>query len=372
MMLFLKLIFAKRSRIALLFLILALGVTTTFFVSGAWLRNPYPVKTALVAKGNIQSFITVSGSLISPDDISLASPVAGRLTSISVKEGDVSVKGQTLLQFDARDLLARIDDRQAALRAALEVQRAAKHDWQALIEVQALGGESEKTVEDARLKWRSALDDGNTIALELKRHRLELERFSVKSPISGIITAAPANLGTWVNQGEVLLKLSGSAGRQIEVKVDSGDTNSVSPGKLVTLSSETYPGIEWTEKIAWIAPATKKEGSSNTLAVRIPLSTRAPDLTLGQQIDVKIPTVSASDVLVIPTAAVSTRQEKPSVAILDNGTIRFVPVSLGVSEQKTTEVRKGLSAGQMVVLPDGKPMKDGDKAYSEASERKAA
>lgn len=362
---------AKRTWVKWAFLMVAITVLAIGVVRSGWLSAPYPVKTAVVSKGSIRSFITVSGKLISTDQMSLASPVTARVTSIAVKEGATIKQEQTLLHFDARDVLTRIEERQAVLSVALEVQQSAKLDWESLAQIYELGGESKKSVTDAQLKLHSAVRDVNAIQSEIRRQRFELERFSVKSPITGIVTAVPANKGSWVSQGEVLMKLSGSASREIEVKIDSGDTNTVSLGKVVTLSSEAYPGTEWTGKITWIAPATKMEGSSNTLDVRVSLSDRAPHLVLGQQVDVNIPTASADDVLVIPSVAVSTRQGKSSVAVIENGAIRFVPVILGISELKSTEVKNGLSAGQIIVLPDGKPLKEGDKVYSETASRNA-
>ena len=344
---------------------LGLGVVVAAAAFGLaradWLHPATPVRTATVVRGNIQSFITVSGNLIASDEVSLFSPVSGRVTGVNVKEGSLSKPGQTLLTLDARDLLSRIDERRSALAAARRVAEAARHDWDALEQIYKLGGESHKTVADARLKWQESVRNAEAIGFDVRRQEIELERFTVKAPLAASVTALAATPGAWVNQGDMLMKLSGNATRDIEVKVDSGDAGAVSLGKAVTLSSEAMPGKEWPGKITWIAAATKKDVSSNTLAVRIPLTADAPPLTLGQQVDVRIPTFTASNVLVVPAAAVLTSQGKSSVAVIENGAVHLLTVTLGSAELKLVEVKSGVRAGQVIIVPDGKVLKEHDK-----------
>ena len=344
--------------IALILVALACAIPAA---RGNWLKPGYPVKTVVIARGNIQSYITVSGNLISSDEVALVSPASARIVSVDAVEGANGRRDQALLHLDTRELQSRLGERRSALQTALAVRQSARHDWEALQQIYLVGGESSKTVADAKLKWQEATRDVAAIESDISRQQLELERYTVKAPLAGTVTAVQATAGAWVNQGEVLMKMAGSSSREIEIKIDSGDANAVALDKAVTLSSEAYPDAEWSSKISWIAPSTKKDGTSNTLAVRVPLSAQMPAFTLGQQVDVKIPTAMANNVLLVPSAAIFTAQGKSAVAVVENGVVRFRAITLGSAELKTVEVRSGLSAGQVVIIPEGKILKENDK-----------
>lgn len=324
------------------------------YLSFAGLRAaPREVDTVTVELGDISSQITVSGNVVSGDAVALVSPTSGRITRVAVAEGDQVAAHRTLIELDARQLQNRIAERASGLRAAGDAQAAAEHDWKVLAQLQSAGGESQQSVDAAKLKWHQAVRETESIASEVARLRLDLEMYGVRAPLTGVVTAVSATAGAWVNQGEVLMKVAGAAAPQVEIRVDAADANLINIGKEVTLSSDSAPGRDWNGAIGWIAPATKKEGTSNTLSARVPLTSAAPRLALGQQIDVKIASVTARKVLVLPSAAIVTSKSATTVATLRGGAVHFVPVTLGASQLKTVEIIRGVAAGQRVIMPAG-------------------
>jgi len=63
-------------------------------------------------------------------------------------------------------------------------------------------------------------------------------------------------------------------------------------------------------------------------------------------------TEGVTGVLVIPNEAVRMADGKQVVDVLDDaGSVRTVPVTLGMTDGSTVEVTDGLGSGQRVVLP---------------------
>jgi RND family efflux transporter MFP subunit len=314
-----------------------------------------------VGQGPINAFVSATGNVISRDELAINSPVSAHILELNTAEGEQVAKGAVLAHFDDRDDLLQVDKARASLALAKQNQVEARRDWERLQQIFIAGGEARKAVDDARLHWQAAVKDVRLAQYELHHAQLNLERLHIRAPADGIVTARLARAGAWTKQGDMLFKLAPSGMREIEVKLDAGDSAAATVGKSVTASSDAFPGREWREKITWVAPATNKEGAANTLNVRVSLGADAPPLVLGQQADVKISTASAENALIIPAAAVISRQGKSMVAVVANDSVHLVPIATGIEDLATTEVKSGVSAGQRIILPEGKTLREGDK-----------
>jgi multidrug efflux pump subunit AcrA (membrane-fusion protein) len=127
----------------------------------------------------------------------------------------------------------------------------------------------------------------------------------------------------------------------------------------VELTSDAFPGYTWVEKVLEVAPAVRKEGAANSIKVRVSCGAKAPGLKLGQQVDAKIRTAYRADTVKLPFDALISTAGKTSVAMVKNGIICFVPVVLGIEDAVSVEIVSGVSTGQEVILPEGKPYKEG-------------
>lgn len=78
-----------------------------------------PVQVAQVRLGTITQSVPVTGNIQALQDVQLAARAAGRVVSVSVREGDFVHAGQVVVQQDAADLLANVRQAQANVQSAL-------------------------------------------------------------------------------------------------------------------------------------------------------------------------------------------------------------------------------------------------------------
>jgi RND family efflux transporter MFP subunit len=80
-----------------------------------------PVKVSLgpVQRQPLPETVEVSGTLFADEDVVVSAKQPGRIISIHVDVGDAAAPGQTLAQIDPRDYELALQERQAALDAAL-------------------------------------------------------------------------------------------------------------------------------------------------------------------------------------------------------------------------------------------------------------
>ncbi|MDP3671078.1 MAG: efflux RND transporter periplasmic adaptor subunit [Telluria sp.] len=319
------------------------------------------VQVARAEVGAITTSVSATGTVINREEMTINSPGQGEVVLLNAGEGDAVKKGLVLARLDDRDNRSQIGKARATLRISQQNEDDAKRAYARVQQIFAVGGEARKTLEEAELRLQTMNKEKLVAQEDLHQALAQRERFALSAPVDGIITARAARVGTWVSAGDPLFRLAPAGVREIEVKLDAGDSAAVAVGKVVEAASDAYPGKNWTETITWIAPVTSKDGAANFLAVRISLSPHAPPLVLGQQVDVKIPMVSRSRIVKIPLNATITKQGKRFVAILVDDKIQLLPIVTGVEDLKYSEVTHGLVAGQQIILSEGQALREGAK-----------
>lgn len=349
--------YIKFTLVALTLLLLALGV---FVLRNLSFDTQIPVKVSVVTRGSISTYVSVSGNVINHNELAISSLVPGVIIKLDADEGKIVHRGEVLAYLDDRENTVNIKKYEMSL-ITLELNQAVyKSDLEHIQAVFLVGGESQKAVDNARFHLETALTEVRQARDDLRLAQIQLEKFKIKSPVDGIITACFAKAGASVNPGEVLFKLAPSGIREIEIKMDAIDSDIASVGKFVTVSTDANPGYEWQEKIIWIAPSAKKEGTSSNLSVRISLSTNRLPLILGQQVDIRIPQVSTGNVVIVPSSAIIYKQGSPLVAIIVGGKVSLIPIEIGTSDLKFTEIKSGIDVGQQVIIPEGKVLHEGE------------
>ncbi|MFH0785493.1 MAG: efflux RND transporter periplasmic adaptor subunit [Pseudomonadota bacterium] len=319
------------------------------------------VKVLTVERGEITSLLSATGKVVSREEAGLGASVSALVTTVLVEEGDRVEKGAVLALLDDREPKEKARGAAASVREAEEKVRQMQRDSLALAMVYAAGGTSRQSVEDARSGLEMARAAANRALAELNGIRITLDKLKVIAPFAGIITRKSINPGEWTTPGVAIFVLSNENSREIEVMVDESDGGLVKTGQEVELTSDAFPGYSWTEQVKEVAPAVRKEGAANSIKVRVGCGEKAPGLKLGQQVDAKIRTAYRADAVKLPFDALVNTGGKSSVAMVKSGVIRFVPVVTGIEDAASVEIVSGISAGEEVILPEGKPRKEGER-----------
>jgi RND family efflux transporter MFP subunit len=347
------------------FLILAV-VLVAAVAAWALLRNgeATPVKTIQATKGEITATLSATGKVVSRQEAYISAAVAGRVRKVDVQAGDRVAAGAILVLLDDRELGERVKAGRAALCEAHEKVRRLQRDYKALAAVYAAGGTSRQSVADAKSSLEMAQAAANRASAELAESQVVRDKLKVGAPFGGIVTRKEVNPGEWVSPGETLFALADESSRQIEVMVDESDAGLVSTGQVVELSSDAFPGRKWLERVIEVDPAVHKEEGANSVRVRVTCGARAPDLKLGQQVDAKIRTAHRAGIVKLPFECLTGTAGQTSVAKIRDGRVRFVPVVTGIEDATSVEILKGVSAGEAVIMPEGKPLKEGQRVRS--------
>lgn len=348
-------------------LIIALALLALVLALWAFTGERAPsVRTIAVEQGPLHAVVAVTGRVVSEREVNLAATAAGQVRHIAVKEGARVPAGAVLARLDGAEaaaLVAKAEAERARAQADAEQATAALARAERLF---AAGGEAAQVRDDARLAEQAAAARVRAADEELVLARVQRDKMTLRAPFAGTVTQSLAQLGQWATPGVPLFTLVDYGAREIEAKIDAGDSAAIQVGQEAQVSSDAFPEKPWIERVLRLSPAVQRDATANTFNVRLSLSAQAPPLRFGQQVDVKIRTASRAQALKVPFTALLTHEGKTAVATVADDKIRFKPVATGIEDATHTEIVSGLAPGERIVLPEGKKLRPGQRVHIRA------
>lgn len=132
-------------------------------------------------------------------------------------------------------------------------------------------------------------------------------------------------------------------------------------GDKVKITTDIYPGTEFTGSISFISPAGD-EAHNYPVEIEIPNSSKYP-LKSGTFVKVSLNIDSDRNGLFIPRAALMGSIKDAKVYIAENGKAKLKKITIGNSNEESLEVIDGLAGTEKIIvsgqvnLTNNKPIK---------------
>lgn len=301
----------------------------------------------------------------------------GTISQLSGQEGSRVTKGQVIAQLSGDDEL-RAQLRQAELEVKrLEVEQ---RQYDALAKLNRNELEREQTlfrqgyspvrdVERAQFKYDGAVLElektrvaGQVAQAKVTEVKAQMEKSTVRAPITGIVTHRFAKLGTNVVKNDKLFEITQLAPLQVKFQVPQTEKGGLGPGSIVNLSLVENDQIITRARIRRVDAVA--EAASNTLGFLADLI-GSTGLMPGMAVHVHVPRRGAAPTMWIPQAAfpagADVRKGAAStvfVAAGDKCTVRTVWVNSVTGDQ--VEIISGLAMGDRVILSPPSELRAGD------------
>ncbi|MFH1313031.1 MAG: efflux RND transporter periplasmic adaptor subunit [Candidatus Eisenbacteria bacterium] len=351
------------------------------------------VEVEVVGKGGIVEKVSGPGVVHAESSVKISSSVMGRVTRLAVKEGDPIEEGSVLLEIESSQYRARLNQAQAAHRAALarlEQARAESLDARAesdrkrrLAENDLVSNRDLEVAGTALAVARAGVEAAAAVAKEasasLQAALDDLEKTVITAPISGTVTSLNveegeiAITGTMNNPGTVLMTISDLGTMEVRAEIDETDVARVYSGQQVEVSVDAFPDTVLTGTVSVIGSSSStamsvayRPDERSTFEVRIRIEDRLPGLRPGMTTTVDIVTATRDSVASVPLQALVLREigegdeksEREGIFIVRDGRSRFTPVRTGISDDKDIEVLWDLPEDTRVVTGPFKALRD--------------
>ncbi len=354
-------------------------------------------RTEEVTRGNLVVTVSATGNLQPTNQVDVGSEISGTIEAVLVDDNDRVRKGQVLARLDT----SRLEDQVAKSRASLAAAEAQVLQAQATVEearatlvrlrqVADLSGgkvpsKAELDAAEANGKRAQANEAAARAAVGqaravLKSDETNLSKGVIRSPIDGVVLKRKIESGQTVAaslEAPVLFTLAQSLSQmELQVDVDEADVGQVRQGQAATFGVDAWPNRKYPARIARVRYGSQtKENVVSYLAV---LTVNNADLSLrpGMTATAEITTTKRENVLQVSNTALRFTLPVPSspvkknggslvgslmphppapdssrpangsavkgdphrVYVLKNGLAVAVPVTVGVSNGRTTEV----------------------------------
>lgn len=325
-------------------------------------RGPleFPVEVQRVADEAVEYAVHAVGSVEAFEQIAVTARVSGVVDRVRFREGEVVRPGAVLLEIEperytlaVRSAQANVEKEQAALaeaKAGLERRQAASERNPGLIR-----GEE---IETWRTRARTAEAQVAQARSSLDQAKLNLHDSFVRAPAGGVIQTRTVQTGQYVQPGTVLATLVRRDPLMLRFQVPEQESQNLRRGLPVKFSvAEAADTFDAT--ITLVSEAANPASRMVVVTAQINDARRA-ELRPGAFARVTVPIGGTKRAPVVPQTAIRP-SERGFLAYVVDGKVaheRVLELGLRTAAGKV-EVRRGLQAGELLVVRGGEALREG-------------
>jgi HlyD family secretion protein len=375
-------------------------------------RDTLAVRVAPATVQTLSSTVPTNGQVEPVGGFQAHSPFAGVVERLFVHVGDHVVPGTPLLDMDSSDARREIAAAQAGMagnQLALQTlerggsteernrfstdianaridQKQAATNVETLKALQAQGAASQSEVLTAQQRLDAATaalhtaqshsagrfdaDDMGAARARLADSqatlaaaRDTLAQIDIKSPISGTVYYIKPNQYSEVPAGDDLIDIADLNRVQVRAYFDEPEIGSLAVGQPVKIVWAAKPNSTWHGRIV-TAPSTviAYGGTRNVGEAVISVDNARGDLLPNTNVTVTVTTSQRVNVLSVPREALHTEGASSFVYRIVDGRLSRTPVTTGLVNLISAEIKSGLKSGDQVVLgpvESGRDLEDG-------------
>jgi len=364
------------------------------------------IETATVKTGIYEDMVAVIGTVEPLHTFYLDAAEGGRVETILVEEGSLVKEGEPLLRLSNTALMLDFMNRETQIveqinnlrNTRMALEQAARESGEELIELdyqlatikrqfvidstlikseaiaknQLLTTQSEyeylqrkkelanqHNLRDSAFRGLQLQQVAASIQLmerNLEAIRKNLDNLTIKSPVSGQLTALNVELGESKSKGENIGRVDVLDGFLVKASFDEHYITQIKTGQSGRFD---LSGTSYELNVTKVFP----EVSNNQFEVEMTFAAAVPqNITAGQSLQVKVATSKASDALLLPKGAYFNHTGGQWVYVLeDDNTARIRAIKPGRTNPGHIEVLEGLVAGEQVIVSDYRTLGDADE-----------
>ena len=319
---------------------------------------PREVEILTLAPTETRDTAEYLGTLLSRQSVNVLPQVAGAVRRIHVTPGQKVEAGTPLLEVDARQETAALDNAQAqrsSAQANLELARQTRERTEALYKE---GLVSAQELERARSQSETAEAAARAASAQVSQREVQLQYFVVRAPFPGTVGDVLVRVGDYVSATTPLTSVAQADVLEVSVAVPSSRARSLQPNTPLELL-DSQGRVLLTSNVFFVAPQADARTQLVELkaAFRNTVGLRPSELVRARLV------YSTRNALQLPAVAV-VRQSGQAFAFVvqpkgEQLVVERRPVTLGPLGEKAYVVEGGLREGDRVAVSSLQALRDG-------------
>jgi RND family efflux transporter MFP subunit len=305
----------------------------------------YPVNVVQVTKENVQEQLSLTGTINAFSDVTVISETSGKVTEVHAEIGDYKSAGSVIVKVDDEIKKANFELAEANYNKA-------KKDLERFKKLALTNSASDQQMEGAQLAFQSA-EAQYTIA------KRQFNDTKITTPISGVITSRPVEIGTMINNGMAVANVANISQLKVRINLSEADAFKVKVGDTVGIVTDVYTEHRYTGKIKSISD---KCDDVHTYPVEIIINNdKKFPLKAGMFGRIFFNSNLNGISITIPRDALIGSSRDAKVYVVNNGIANLRDIEVGLEFGTKLQVIRGLNEGETIVVAGQSNLKDGYK-----------
>lgn len=285
------------------------------------------------------------GAIEADNTVTLGFSVSGRVTAVSIQEGQTVREGQLLATIETEDYAS-------ALQSARAAHDQAADNFNRLKELHDKGSLPERDY----IAARSALSQSEAnVRVAAKR----LADTRLYAPYTGIISAKLIDKGATASPGSPAFTILKTDQVYAKAPVTESDISKLATGKEVLV---IIPALNDSIKGTVTIINPQGDNSSRTYAVKVRLNNKAEKLLPGMLTEMLVYTGIEQEKIVIPAASIVRDADDITYVFIagdQHKAIRRRVTATGVTGSNEVIIQQGLQAGDRLIIEGHTRLEDG-------------
>lgn len=292
------------------------------------------VTTQVLKSDNFKRYIDIQGSVQSSDAVFSSSETGGRLTSMTVQEGDFVKSGSLIATVDMQTIKNQIIEIEKSLELATDVFKRQERLWN-----QEIGSE---------IQYLQAKNNKERLEKSLESINFQLTKANVYAPISGYVDMVFLKKGELAGPGAPIIQIINTSTVKIVADVPESLLGKVRKGEYVEIE---FPALEETRKGRVSLLGRSIDPANRTFKVEVEMANSSNKLKPNLLSIMKINDLIVENTIAIPLELVQQEISGKDYVFVADSTAN------GVVSQKKYVVT-GPTFENEIVVEEG--LKDGD------------
>jgi len=338
------------------------------------------VEVGPIQRGRIRDVALFTGSLAAESSFIVAPKISGRLEKLLVDIGDTVQRGQVVATLDAAEYEQAVRQAEAALAVATanakdaasaldlaerDLKRVTElHEGKIASDADLDAAEGRFKAGQAKLEVAQAQVDQQDAALKSAQVRLSYTRIRADWDGGGdtrVIGERFADMGSTLPANAPIVSVLDLGTLLAVVNVIERDYSQIRNGEEAAVSTDAWPDRTFAGRVERVAPVLREATRQARVEIAVPNIDHL--LKPGMFVRARIELARHEDAVLAPLAALVRRNGNQGVFLVEpkESRVRFVPVTVGITEGDRAELVSPELEGQVVtlgqhLLEDGSPV----------------
>jgi membrane fusion protein, multidrug efflux system len=318
-----------------------------------------PVRAVRLAADNVDTIAEFSGEVRARVESRLGFRVGGKIVARKVDVGAQVKRGQILMQLDPQDLRLAQAQANAGMKAAESNRDLARAELKRYQDLREKNFVSQAVLDSKETAYEAAQASYDQALAAYRNQSNQAGYANLIADVDGVVTGVDAEVGQVVAAGNPVVRVAQTGEKEIVIGIPED--------KVDTLRSIADVRVRTWAKPNQIIPGTLRELSpvadpaTRTYTARISIPNASDGIKLGMTAYVAFAAKSKDAMIKLPLTALVRDRSGTAVWVVDNGSVRQVPVQVSGNVGNDILVAGGVASGQTIVTAGVNLLKPGQK-----------